>query len=133
MFTYFNARNGKLGGLSFDQDEDGNWGYRVGGADSVIPFKRIPINCGTYDATMNYSGYNLNIDIKSYCTDYKKLIKDNFFLIVNTFNFYSTTASSVGGTITYNYDADTGIFTVYGKVPNNFWSAAMNFDLYIIS
>lgn len=30
--------NSSLNGLSFDQDEDGNWGYRVG-ADAVIPFK----------------------------------------------------------------------------------------------
>ena len=28
-----------LGGLSFGQDADGNWGYKVGGADSVTPFK----------------------------------------------------------------------------------------------
>ena len=29
-----------LGGLSFGQDADGNWGYRIGGADPVIPFKQ---------------------------------------------------------------------------------------------
>lgn len=28
-----------LGGLSFGQDADGNWGYKIGGADPVIPFK----------------------------------------------------------------------------------------------
>lgn len=28
-----------MGGLSFGQDADGNWGYKVGGADSVTPFK----------------------------------------------------------------------------------------------
>lgn len=28
-----------LGGLSFGQDADGNWGYKAGGADTVIPFK----------------------------------------------------------------------------------------------
>lgn len=28
-----------LGGLSFGQDDDGNWGYKAGGADTVIPFK----------------------------------------------------------------------------------------------
>ena len=27
-----------LGGLSFGQDADGNWGYKIGGADTVIPF-----------------------------------------------------------------------------------------------
>ena len=28
-----------LGGLVFAQDADGNWGYKAGGADTVIPFK----------------------------------------------------------------------------------------------
>ena len=28
-----------LGGLSFGQDSNGNWGYKVGGADTVHPFK----------------------------------------------------------------------------------------------
>lgn len=28
-----------LGGLSFGQDSDGNWGYKIGGADTVHPFK----------------------------------------------------------------------------------------------
>lgn len=31
--------NDSLGGLSFGQDENGNWGYRIEGADSVTPFK----------------------------------------------------------------------------------------------
>ena len=30
--------NSSLNGLSFAQDADGNWGYKVG-ADSVVPFK----------------------------------------------------------------------------------------------
>ena len=29
-----------LGGLAFAQDADGNWGYKAGGADTVIPFKQ---------------------------------------------------------------------------------------------
>ena len=82
---------------------------------------------------MNYAGSSLDVDIKPYCANYKKLTKDNFFLIVNTINFSSTSAANVGGTITYSYAADTGIFTVYGKVPNNFWSAAINFNLYVLT
>ncbi|MFR6365526.1 hypothetical protein, partial [Gallintestinimicrobium sp.] len=31
--------NSDLGGLVFAQDADGNWGYKAGGADTVIPFK----------------------------------------------------------------------------------------------
>ena len=32
------AQNKNLGDLTFAQDADGNWGYKVGGADPVIPF-----------------------------------------------------------------------------------------------
>ena len=31
-----------LGGLSFGQDADGNWGFKIGGADPVVPFKGEP-------------------------------------------------------------------------------------------
>ena len=31
-----------MGGLSFGQDADGNWGYKAGGADTVTPFKGDP-------------------------------------------------------------------------------------------
>ena len=34
--------NNDLGTLSFTQDEEGNWGYKPSGADTVIPFKFIP-------------------------------------------------------------------------------------------
>ena len=37
--TAVDTLNRDLGGLSFGQDADGNWGYKVGGADSVTPFK----------------------------------------------------------------------------------------------
>lgn len=33
-----------MGGLTFGQDEDGNWGYKIGGADTVIPFSSTLIN-----------------------------------------------------------------------------------------
>jgi hypothetical protein len=34
----FPQQNKNFGGLVFGQDESGAWGYRVGGADPVIPF-----------------------------------------------------------------------------------------------
>lgn len=37
--TAVDTLNRDLGGLSFGQDADGNWGYKAGGADTVIPFK----------------------------------------------------------------------------------------------
>lgn len=33
-----------MGDLTFAQDADGNWGYKVGGADPVIPFKTGDVN-----------------------------------------------------------------------------------------
>lgn len=37
--TNIDSLNRDLGGLSFGQDADGNWGYKIGGADTVVPFK----------------------------------------------------------------------------------------------
>lgn len=37
--TNIDSLNLDLGGLSFGQDADGNWGYKIGGADTVVPFK----------------------------------------------------------------------------------------------
>ena len=37
--TNLDLLNRDLGGLVFAQDADGNWGYKAGGADTVIPFK----------------------------------------------------------------------------------------------
>ena len=37
--TAVDTLNRDFGGLSFGQDANGNWGYKIGGADPVIPFK----------------------------------------------------------------------------------------------
>lgn len=37
-----------LGGLVFAQDADGNWGYKAGGADPVIPFKSSKVAMGGF-------------------------------------------------------------------------------------
>ena len=42
LMDRINELNRDLGGLSFGQDADGNWGYKAGGADTVIPFKGDP-------------------------------------------------------------------------------------------
>ena len=34
------ALNNSLGGLTFEQDAEGNWGYKPAGADTVTPFKK---------------------------------------------------------------------------------------------
>ena len=40
--------NSDLGGLVFAQDADGNWGYKAGGADPVIPFKSSKVAMGGF-------------------------------------------------------------------------------------
>ena len=40
--TRCNELSNNLGGLSFGQDADGNWGFKIGGADTVVPFKGEP-------------------------------------------------------------------------------------------
>lgn len=40
--TRCNELSNNLGGLSFGQDTDGNWGFKIGGADPVVPFKGEP-------------------------------------------------------------------------------------------
>ena len=45
-----------MGGLSFGQDADGNWGYKAGGADTVVPFKNSKFVTGGF----NFAGNNGN-------------------------------------------------------------------------
>lgn len=42
------ALSSDLGGLSFCQDADGNWGYKIGGADPVVPFKSSKVAMGGF-------------------------------------------------------------------------------------
>lgn len=44
-----------LGGIAFAQDADGNWGYKIGGADPVIPFKSISSLKMIFETGYNFS------------------------------------------------------------------------------
>ena len=48
LMDRINELNRDLGGLSFGQDADGSWGYRIGGADPVIPFKSSKVAMGGF-------------------------------------------------------------------------------------
>ena len=68
-------QNKNFGNLTFAQDADGNWGYKVGGADPVIPFKQGGVKLLTSitgDGAINITSY--------VTTDYKKLTVDNFIV-----------------------------------------------------
>lgn len=49
-----------LGGLTFAQDADGNWGYKIGGADPVIPFNHfsvleVPMESNEFSLSLNFA------------------------------------------------------------------------------
>lgn len=46
-----------MGGLSFGQDAEGNWGYKPSGADAVIPFRNIIVRASTSYLTSEYEGH----------------------------------------------------------------------------
>ena len=48
LMDRINELNRDLGGLSFGQDGDGRWGYKIGGADPVIPFKSSKVAMGGF-------------------------------------------------------------------------------------
>ena len=47
-----------LGGLSFGQDVNGNWGYKIGGADPVVPFKSSKVAMGGFKFLSNNGNPN---------------------------------------------------------------------------
>ena len=46
-----------LGGLTFAQDAEGNWGYIPSGADAVVPFRNIIVRASTSYLTSAYEGH----------------------------------------------------------------------------
>ena len=112
-----------LGGLSFGQDADGNWGYKAGGADTVVPFKTEPF---VYD----FSGGTFNLSDSSkpyYVKDYKKLTKQNFHgsCSWSCYEYFHHTETGDhehrnSGGISFTYSSDTGVLTVKRNQTNGF-------------
>lgn len=96
--------NSSLGGLSFAQDSDGNWGYKVG-ADAVIPFKNVV-----------YLGNGTTFNVSSY-KDYRRFTLNNF--VASSFDTITagngvnvgTAGASAHAQIIKSYDNTTGILT----------------------
>ena len=104
------AINSNLGGLSFVKDADGKWGYKVAGADPVIPFK------GYEKIASSVSGSSINV---SAYPGYQNFTTDNFIV-----EKLDCTALAPGGAIgaganninlimssTKSYNPSTGVFT----------------------
>lgn len=78
--------NNDLGTLSFSQNEEGAWGYKVGGADTVIPFKSGD-DMIVYRQT--YTGLSGHTNLEN---------KGNISLTVKTFPYSDTQKIRVYGT-----------------------------------
>lgn len=121
--TNLDLLNRDLGGLSFDQDADGNWGYKIGGADTVIPFKTEPLVYDFSDGTFNLSDSSKPYYVK----DYKKLTKQNFhgscsWSVYASFHHTDTADHEYrnSGGISFTYSSDTGVLTVKRNQTNGF-------------
>lgn len=112
-----------MGGLAFAQDADGNWGYKAGGADTVIPFKTEPLVYDFSDGTFNLSDSSKPYYVK----DYKKLTKQNFhgscsWSVYASFHHTDTADHEYrnSGGISFTYSSDTGVLTVKRNQTNGF-------------
>lgn len=68
--------NGNLGGLTFAQDAEGNWGYKPSGADAVIPFKSAVLSGANIYNQLWASGGNgshLNVTRYTFEEDYSSV------------------------------------------------------------
>lgn len=112
-----------LGGLEFAQDATGNWGYKIGGADPVIPFKTEPFVYDFSDGTFNLSDSSKPYYVK----DYKKLTKQNFHgsCSWSCYEYFHHTDTADhehrnSGGISFTYSPDTGTLIVKRNQTNGF-------------
>lgn len=118
-----NELNRDLGGLAFAQDTEGNWGYKIGGADPVIPFKTEPFVYDFSDGTFNLSDSSKPYYVK----DYKKLTKQNFHgsCSWSCYEYFHHTDTADhehrnSGGISFTYSPDTGTLIVKRNQTNGF-------------
>lgn len=102
--------NSNLGGLEFTQNADGRWGYKVGGADPVIPFKYNVnrVHVGSMSWACPY------IDVKPYLSNYAQLTADNFIIgRISAGAFFYTTKTIQSLVPWFSYDSTTGILYLH--------------------
>lgn len=104
----FAELNEKFGGLTFAQNASGAWGYKVGGAGSVIPFKSLDI---VYVGAITSSG---SINVMSKCPNYKKMTAGDFLLDYQSMAVRLWDGKIGGSTINVSkyYDPSTGVLSL---------------------
>ncbi len=101
-------QNKNFGGLTFAKNASGAWGYKVGGAGSVIPFKSLDI---VYVGTITSSG---SINVTSKCPNYKKMTAGDFLLDYQSMAVRLWDGNIGGSTIkvSKSYNSSTGVLTL---------------------
>ena len=104
----FPQQNKNFGGLTFAQNASGAWGYKVGGAGSVIPFKSLDI---VYVGAITSSG---SINVMSKCPNYKKMTAGDFLLDYQSMAVRLWDGKIGGSTINVSkyYDPSTGVLSL---------------------
>ena len=108
VLTELAAQNKNFGGLTFAQNASGAWGYKVGGAGSVIPFKSLDI---VYVGAITSSG---SINVMSKCPNYKKMTAGDFLLDYQSMAVRLWDGKIGGSTINVSkyYDPSTGVLSL---------------------
>ena len=101
-------QNKNFGGLTFAKNASGAWGYKVGGAGSVIPFKSLDI---VYVGAITSSG---SINVTSKCPNYKKMTAGDFLLDYQSMAVRLWDGKIGGSTINVSksYNSSTGVLTL---------------------
>lgn len=108
VLTELATQNKNFGGLTFAQNASGAWGYKVGGAGSVIPFKSLDI---VYVGAITSSG---SINVTSKCPNYKKMTAGDFLLDYQSMAVRLWDGKIGGSTINVSksYNSSTGVLTL---------------------
>lgn len=125
-----------LGGLTFGQTAEGEWGYKPEGADSVIPFSNAvdlgdisassQSSAGSRDSTFDLSAYIGYSDISA---------NDIIFMPLEWRNTAMSDANltALQTPTVKNYDNTTGIVTLQGMSGRNYtWGATITKAHFVI-
>ena len=137
------AAKTQTGGLTFAQDADGNWGYKVGGADPVIPFKKGDMNLIYLGSIADEEN---SLDISSIYPGYKNCEAQNFLPVITGASYRLTNNATVSSMklsydFTIKYTSDTGIITIADSCVNKYvatngsdkkyFKALISLDIYL--
>lgn len=86
-----------LGGLEFAQDATGNWGYKIGGADPVIPFNHfsvleVPLESNEFSLSLNFAPKFIAVHVTNVS---QKILGYSGFTVKNGVSSGITAAGSI--------------------------------------